>query len=362
MVNRLFCQFSDISFVYLFLIDFFLGLLFFLCFHFFIRKFFFRFKRSNGNFYFFWQAKGEDIFLKPLYILMLDLLAIHLLRLTEGQYPDSLLLFYAKCLCYIILVLSISGAALRWIKVFQDHLIKQRKILHKDVDLNTINLISRFGMILVFLVSALMVLQIIGVNILPLLAFGGIGAASLGFSAKDMISNFFGGLMLNINRSFLIGDQIGLPEKSLEGTVIDIGWSTTTLIDKEKRPIYLPNSIFSTFILLNFSRMSHRRILEVIKISFVDISILYSLIEEIKKEIAQIPTIDSSLPLLTYLDAVNGGSLAIYVELYTTAVSSEKYVAIKQEVLLCVYKIIQKQGGQIAIPIMNVLYSKKSLS
>jgi MscS family membrane protein len=242
----------------------------------------------------------------------------------------------------------------------KNHLIKQRKILHKDVDLNTINLISRFGIILVFLVSALMILQVIGVNILPLLAFGGIGAASLGFSAKDMIANFFGGLMLNINRSFLIGDQIGLPEKSLEGTVIDIGWSTTTLIDKEKRPIYLPNSIFSTFILLNFSRMSHRRILEVIKIFFVDISILHSLIEEIKKEIAQIPTIDSSLPLLTYLDAVNGGSFAIYVELYTTAVSSEKYVAIKQEVLLCVYKIIQKQGGQIAIPVMNVLYSKKS--
>ena len=81
-------------------------------------------------------------------------------------------------------------------------------------------------------------------HIAPLLAFGSIGAASLGFAGKDVIANFCSGLMLHITRPFVIGDEIMLPEKNLEGNIEEIGWFKTSIRDKEKRAVYLPNNFF----------------------------------------------------------------------------------------------------------------------
>jgi MscS family membrane protein len=52
------------------------------------------------------------------------------------------------------------------------------------------------------------VAQYFGFSISGLLTFGGVGGIVMGFAAKDMLSNIFGGLMLQMDRPFSTGDWI----------------------------------------------------------------------------------------------------------------------------------------------------------
>ncbi|MEE3019327.1 MAG: mechanosensitive ion channel family protein, partial [Pseudomonadota bacterium] len=57
-------------------------------------------------------------------------------------------------------------------------------------DRATISAVARLARITVWVLSALMVLQSLGVSVSGLLAFGGIGGIAVGFAAKDMLANF----------------------------------------------------------------------------------------------------------------------------------------------------------------------------
>ncbi len=109
---------------------------------------------------------------------------------------------------------------------------------------------------LIVFISALLILQVLGLDIVPLLTFSGIGAAIVGFASKEVVANFFGGLLIYINRPFAVDETVEIPNRNIRGTVEEMGWYLTTLRDSEKNAVYIPNSIFSTELIRNLSRRS----------------------------------------------------------------------------------------------------------
>ena len=81
-------------------------------------------------------------------------------------------------------------------------------------------------------------------------------AAALG--AKDMIANVFGGAMIFLNRLFDRGNWIKTPD--LEGVVEEIGLIATNVRRFDKALVTVPNSQLTTGPIVNFSRMTNRRI------------------------------------------------------------------------------------------------------
>ena len=128
----------------------------------------------------------------------------------------------------------------------------------------------------------LTVMQLFDYSVSGLLAFGGIGGIAVGFAAKDLLANFFGGLMIYLDRPFSVGDWIRSPDKEIEGTVEDIGWRLTRIRTFDKRPLYIPNSIFASISVENPSRMSNRRIYEKIGIRYDDMSKMNTIVTEVK--------------------------------------------------------------------------------
>lgn len=124
----------------------------------------------------------------------------------------------------------------------------------RAVDRGVVYILGRLLTTVVVVITGLLVLRVLGVDTVPLLAFGGIGAAAAGIAGKDVIANLFGGLMLYITRPFIPGDTILLVEKNLEGTVEEIGWYLTSVRDENQRQILIPNALFSTFPVINTSR------------------------------------------------------------------------------------------------------------
>lgn len=212
--------------------------------------------------------------------------------------------------------------------------------------------LSKVLSITLVLVTSLIILSIFHVDIVPLLAFGGIGAAVLGFAAKDVMSSFFCGMMLAATRSFTVGDMILIPERNLEGVIEDMGWNVTLVRNKDRCAVYVPNTLFSQLLIINLSQRTGRRILETFYLRHVDFDKLFSIISDVKDFLNHYSAIDHKVPVLVFMSATGKYSVDFSIDVYTTATSLSDYVAIKEEVLKQISSVILKKGAQPAHPIV----------
>ncbi|KZZ20808.1 mechanosensitive ion channel protein MscS, partial [Oleiphilus sp. HI0081] len=166
--------------------------------------------------------------------------------------------------------------------------------MKQPMDETTVSAIGKLLRAIVIIIGVLVVLQTMGYSMSGVLAFGGVGGLAVGFAAKDLLANFFGGLMIYLDRPFKVGDWVRSPDKEIEGTVIKIGWRLTTIKTFDKRPLYVPNSVFTNISVQNPSRMSHRRVYETIGIRYDDAAALPRIISNVKAMLLQHPEIDTT--------------------------------------------------------------------
>ena len=84
------------------------------------------------------------------------------------------------------------------------------------------------------------------------ITIGGIGGAGIAFASKDVVANFFGGIVVMLNRPFKVGDSI--ISGKIEGTVMSIGLYATYLKTDDGNTLYVPNSIFNNSEILTVSK------------------------------------------------------------------------------------------------------------
>ena len=235
-------------------------------------------------------------------------------------------------------------------KNFQIAVIHKNKLNNVDIDESTYEAITKIIRLSVIIISGLIILQTFGFSVSGVLAFGGIGGVAVGFAAKDMLANFFGGLMIYLDRPFRKGDWIRSPDRELEGTVENIGWRQTAIRNFKKNIIYIPNSIFMNIIVENPSRMTHRRIREIIGLRYKDMSKMEKIVNEVKEMITNHDQIDHKQITIVNFDSYNDSSIDFFVNTFANTTEWVKYHEIKQDVLMKVGEIIEKNGAEIAFP------------
>ena len=244
-------------------------------------------------------------------------------------------------------------ATLTWALIrFVDRV--QRRMMHDpktdDLDLTTVESIGRLIRITVLITSGLIILQTLGFSVSGVLAFGGLGGIAVGFAAKDLLSNFFGGLMIFLDRPFGVGDWIRSPDRDIEGTVESLGWRLTTIRTFDKRPLYVPNATFLSIAVENPSRMSHRRIYESIGVRYDDADQIQMVVERVKKMLEQHPDIDSSQTLMVNFNQFGPSSLDFFIYCFTNTTVWTEYHVVKEDVLLKAYNLITELGAEVAFP------------
>ena len=232
----------------------------------------------------------------------------------------------------------------------KDAIIRRRITRGLEVDRTTAEAIAQLLRIAIWITTFLVVLQSLGFSVEGVLAFGGIGGIAIGFAAKDLLANFFGSLMIYFDRPFAIGDWICSPDKQIEGTVEDIGWRLTRIRTFDKRPLYVPNSVFTTITVENPSRMSHRRINETIGLRYDDIGKVKAIVEDIRAMIRKCPEIDQDQPVSVNFDKFNDFSLDIAVRALSHVTTGAEFQRAKQDILLKIADIIARHGAEIAFP------------
>lgn len=243
---------------------------------------------------------------------------------------------------------------LAWFLIRLIHGVSQNFIaIHAQdgvVDHTTVDALSKLARLSVTIIATLVAMQNLGFSVSGLLAAGGIGGIAIGFAAKDLLANFFGGLTIYMDRPFSVGDWIRSPDKNIEGTVEYISWRHTRVRAFNKNPIYVPNALFTTIVVENPSRMTNRRIKETVGIRYDDIAVIGVIVADIKAMLQNHPEIDTAQTLIVNFNTFGPSSLDIFIYTFTKTIEWIPYHEVKQDVLLKVAEIIDRHGAQVAFP------------
>jgi MscS family membrane protein len=110
----------------------------------------------------------------------------------------------------------------------------------------------------VFVIGALAVLKGLGTDLLPLLTGLSIGGLAFALAAQDTLKNFFGSLMIFMDKPFHIGDWI-TSGSDIDGTVEEVGFRSTRIRTFRDSVIYVPNHILSNASVDNHGLRKYRR-------------------------------------------------------------------------------------------------------
>ncbi len=119
-------------------------------------------------------------------------------------------------------------------------LLKWSKATENSIDNMLVPLIGKTLRIFIAIIGGIMVIQnLTGVQIGPLLASLGIGGLAIAFAAKDSIANFFGTLTILFDKPFQVGERIIID--GFDGTVENVGFRSTRIRTLVGNLVTIPN-------------------------------------------------------------------------------------------------------------------------
>lgn len=280
--------------------------------------------------------------------------AVHSVNLIFPKLSSETFLNNMHLILEVFGIICLAWFLLRWkMKLIQLVSLKSKQ-QEISLDRTKIDVIDKALTIIIFFFAILLILEITGRSVSTLIAFGGIGGLAIAFASQEVIANFFSGLMIYLTHPFGVGDWINLPERNIEGYVEEIGWYTTRVRTFEKRPIYVPNAIFSKIVVETPSRMSHRQLKETIHLRFSDMKVIQNIINDIVTMLNAHQHVAKDQKSTVNLEAFGTYSLDVVVTAYLTTIETEDFVEVKQEILFQIIEILEKYDAELASPITIV--------
>ena len=136
---------------------------------------------------------------------------------------------------FVALLIAFAGyLTARWIGGLVERLLAR---LHLEAPVRT--LLTRTAQILVFALFAIMAMQNLGIELLPLVAGLGVAGAGIALALQGVLGNVAAGLTIIFTQPFHVGDYISIAKE--EGEVLDINLFSTTLGHMDHSKVVIPN-------------------------------------------------------------------------------------------------------------------------
>jgi small conductance mechanosensitive channel len=114
-----------------------------------------------------------------------------------------------------------------------------RVLARLNLDPPVLSLLERGVRLLVLMLFAIMALQNLGVELLPLIAGLGVAGAGIALAMQGVLGNVVAGLTIIFTRPFRTGDYISIAKE--EGEVLDISLFNTVLGHPDLSRVVIPN-------------------------------------------------------------------------------------------------------------------------
>ena len=116
-----------------------------------------------------------------------------------------------------------------------------------------IPIFRRLTMIFVYILGGLLVLDLLDINITPLIAGLGIGGLAIGLAVQPTLGNLFAGTYVMTEGVINPGDFVEM-ESGLSGYVVDVSWRSTRIRSIYNNLVIVPNAKFSDSIVTNYQQ------------------------------------------------------------------------------------------------------------
>lgn len=154
----------------------------------------------------------------------------------------------------------------RVLDVLFDWLSGRAEQTDSKLDDQLIPILRRTVKVFAAVIGGLFVLQNMNVDVGSLLAGLGLGGLAFALAAKDTVANFFGSVMIFVDKPFTIGDWVVIDKH--EGIVEEVGFRTSRIRTFYNSLLTVPNSMMTTAVIDNYGARKYRRYSTTIGITY----------------------------------------------------------------------------------------------
>lgn len=291
------------------------------------------------------EALSEPIKLVP--VIAAFYIAILILGLDEAASPGERL------------IQSLIAVALFWsLHNLVTPFAHSLKSLQRNLSPVMIDWTTKFFRIVFVVVGAAAVLEIWDIPVGPIVAGLGLFGVAVGLGAQDLFKNLIAGFLILTEKRFFPGDWIKV-DGVVEGTVERINFRSTVVRRFDKGPVYVPNSELSDNAVVNFSRMTHRRISWVIGVEYKTTTEQLRQIRdgvldyiEAHEEFATPPDVTTFMRV----DSFGPSSIDFKLYCFTKTTVWTEWMEIKERLAFAIKEIVEGAGTGFAFPSQTLYF------
>jgi len=226
-----------------------------------------------------------------------------------------------------------------------------------EIDDKLISLLLLVTKYFIWFVAFMLILANLQIDITPILAGAGIAGLAIALAAQDILSNFFGGAIISLDKPFTIGDRIKIDEQI--GEVVSVGPRSTRIKTLDNQLVTLPNSKITTSVVTNYTMPDTRQKVR------IPISVAYGsdiprvkeiLIGIVKDAAAKYDFINTDPAPQVYFREFAASSLDFMLIVWTSDFIREWDVA--DAINMMIVERFQKEGIEIPFPQMDVHFKE----
>ena len=166
--------------------------------------------------------------------------------------------FFDKALMFVI-ILNIGWLLSRLFdSIVREYIVPLTEKSESDFDDQIVPIIKKGVQFVIWAIAIIVGLDNAGYNITTIIAGLGIGGLALAMAAKDTVSNIFGGVMIFLDKPFVLNDRIEI--EGIDGFVQEIGLRSTRIKTLSGTIVTIPNSTFTGNPVENITREPSRKV------------------------------------------------------------------------------------------------------
>ncbi|MFT7030861.1 MAG: MscS family membrane protein [Marinoscillum sp.] len=197
-------------------------------------------------------------------------------------------------------------------------------------------------------IGTLFILQNLDIPIIPLLTGLSIGGLAFALAAQDTIKNFFGSLMIFIDKPFQIGDWITSGE--IDGSVEEVGFRSSRVRTFRNSLMYVPNGKLADSTIDNHGMREYRRFYTQIAVTYdTPAELLETFIVGLRKIVENHPDTRKDYYHI-YFNEMASFSLNIMFYIFFKVPDWPAELKARHEILMEVMKLGRSLGVHFAFP------------
>jgi len=247
----------------------------------------------------------------------------------------------------------IFGSFLFWLGRASNHFGKSVIRRQESLDVPTREVFSKLFEVTLFCIIALLLLNVMGINLTTLAVFGGALGVGLGLGLQTIASNFISGIIILLDKSLTVGDFVEM-EDGQKGFVREFRMRYTILETYDGKDILVPNEKFISSLMINWTHKDPKQRYR------VDFSVPYStnireIVEIIKEAVAEHPQVISGLEVPfeerpdCEIDSFGDSGINMFVEFWIEGIDDGKN-RVGGDLLLTIFETLKAHSIDIPFP------------